>query len=174
MSCPARIDLINQIGTPGNRLNRGSATATFQELAQVFRPGMPNQSLSTSVEKWGNNLWGGKMACREAPKHLVVTIQDGLIDDDMGLGAAVIVEVAPHRRNSEGWPALMIGALVMAPDIPAGVPAVWAAGEQGSPIRAADGTAREYWELPDGECSCGHLPGYPEAEEARRCLPDHQ
>jgi hypothetical protein len=114
------------------------------------------------------------MACREAPGHLVVTIQDGLIDDDMGLGAAVIVEVAPHRRNSDGWPALMVGALVMAPDMPAGVPAVWAAGEAGSPIRPADGAAREYWDPPAGASGDGRLPGYPEAEEARRCLPDHR
>ena len=111
------------------------------------------------------------MACLEAPQHLVVTIQDGLIDDDMGLGAAVIVEVAQHRRNAEGWPALMIGALVMAPDMPSGVPAVWAAGESGDPIEPADGTAREYWEPAPGAAD-NHLPGYPEAEEARRCLPD--
>jgi hypothetical protein len=112
------------------------------------------------------------MACREAPQHLVVTIQDGLIDDDMGLGTAVIVEVAQHRRNAEGWPALMIGALVMAPDMPSGVPAVWAAGESGGQIEPADGTAREYWESATGAAD-GRLPGYPEAEEARRCLPDH-
>ena len=111
------------------------------------------------------------MACLEAPQHLVVTIQDGLIDDDMGLGAAVIVEVAQHRRNAEGWPALMIGALVMAPDMPSGVPAVWAAGESGDLIEPADGTAREYWEAAPGAAD-GRLPGYPEAEEARRCLPD--
>ena len=115
------------------------------------------------------------MACQEAPLHLVVTIQDGLIDDDMGLGAAVIVEVAPHRRNSEGWPALMVGALVMAPDMPAGVPAVWAAGEDGNPIHPVDGAAREYW-VQDATAeprTADSLPGYPEAEEARRCLPDH-
>jgi hypothetical protein len=111
------------------------------------------------------------MVCRVAPSDLVVTIQDGLIDADMGLGAAVIVEVAQHRRNAEGWPALMIGALVMAPDMPSGVPAVWAAGESGDLIEPADGTAREYWESAPGAAD-GHLPGYPEAEEARRCLPD--
>lgn len=111
------------------------------------------------------------MVCREAPRNLVVRIQDGLIDDEMGLGATVIVEVAQHRRNEEGWPALMIGALVMAPDIPSGVPAVWAAGESGEPIEPADGTAREYWESPPGSADTP-LPGYPEAEEARRCLPD--
>ena len=111
------------------------------------------------------------MVCREAPRDLVVTIQHGLIDDDMGLGAAVIVEVAQHRRNAQGWPALMIGALVIAPDIPSGVPAVWAAGESGDLIEPADGTAREYWESASGAPS-SRLPGYPEAEEARRCLPD--
>lgn len=111
------------------------------------------------------------MVCREAPRNLVVRIQDGLIDDDMGLGAAVIVEVAQHRRNTQGWPALMIGALVMAPDIPSGVPAVWAAGESGDPIEPADGAAREYWGSAPGAAD-SRLPGYPEAEEARRCLPD--
>jgi len=112
------------------------------------------------------------VACREAPAHLIVTIQDGLIDDDMGLGAAVVVEVAQHRRNDQGWPALMIGALVMAPDMPQGVPAVWAAGEPGDPIEPADGTAREYWDPPQGSGPTGRLPGYPEAGVARRCLPD--
>ncbi|MGH8873425.1 MAG: hypothetical protein ACRDWS_15805 [Acidimicrobiia bacterium] len=112
------------------------------------------------------------MACQEAPLHLVVTIQDGLIDDDMGLGAAVIVEVAEHRRDSEGWPALMVGALVVGPEMPAGVPAVWAAGEAGARIHPVDGAAREYWvgQSPTDDA----LPRYPEAEEARRCLPAHE
>jgi PAS domain-containing protein len=115
------------------------------------------------------------MACHEAPLHLIVTIQDGLIDDDMSLGTAVIVEVAEHRRNTEGWPALMVGALVMAPDMPEGVPAVWATGEDGQ-ILAVDHAAREYssWEpaaRADGQRR-DTFAGFPEAEEARRCLPD--
>jgi len=112
------------------------------------------------------------MACRDAPEHLIVTIQDGLIDDDMDLGAAVMVEVAQHRRDVRGWPALMIGALVTASDMPRGVPAVWAVGESGEPVEAADGTAWEYWDPPEGTVRSGRLRGYPEAEEARRCLPD--
>ncbi|MGH8916691.1 MAG: hypothetical protein ACRDZM_19525 [Acidimicrobiia bacterium] len=101
--------------------------------------------------------------------HLVITIQDGLIDDDMRLGAAVVVEVAPHRRNTEGWPEVMVGALVVAADMPAGVPAVWATSERGGQIVAVDAAAREYstWDREDG-------PGYPEAEEARRCLPENE
>lgn len=119
------------------------------------------------------------MACHEAPSHLVVAIQDGLVDQDMGLGTAVIVEVAHHRRNNDGWPALMVGALVVAPDMPEGVPAVWATGEHSGPILAVDAAAREYstWE-PASRDGTGAGNGktmfasYPEAEEARRCLPD--
>jgi hypothetical protein len=113
------------------------------------------------------------MACQEAPLHLVVTIQDGLIDDDMGLGAAIVVEVAPHRRNTQGWPTVMVGALVMAPDMPTGVPAVWAAGEDGDPIHPVNGAAREYWATGSESPVDVGIRGYPEAEEARRCLPDH-
>ncbi len=107
------------------------------------------------------------MPCEEAPQHLIVTIQDGLVGEDMRLGAAVIVEVAHHRRNADDWPTVMVGALVMAPDMPGGVPAVWATDETGERILAADHAAREYshW---DAETRYG----YPEAEEARRCLPD--
>lgn len=115
------------------------------------------------------------MACQEAPLHLVVTIQDGLIDDDMGVGAVVIVEVAEHRRNPDNWPTMMVGALVVAPDMPTGVPAVWAAGEDGSPICPVDGAAREFWAgFPAAPTlHADDFPRYPEAEEARRCLPDH-
>jgi hypothetical protein len=120
------------------------------------------------------------MACHEAPLHLIVTIQDGLVDDDMSLGTAVVVEVAQHRRNSEGWPSMMVGALVIAPDMPEGVPAVWATSEDGGPILAVDGAAREYstWEpAAKGDARDGAdkttFAGYPEAEEARRCLPDY-
>ena len=113
------------------------------------------------------------MACQEAPLHLVVTIQDGLIDDDMGLGAAIVVEVAQHRRNTDGWPTVMVGALVMAPDMPTGVPAVWAAGEDGDPIHPVNGAAREYWATGAESAVNAGIRGYPEAEEARRCLPDH-
>jgi hypothetical protein len=104
--------------------------------------------------------------------HLVVTIQDGLVDDDMRLGAAVIVEVAPHRRDTKGWPEVMVGALVVAPDMPAGVPAVWATSEGGGPILAVDGAAREYstW----AATAKGESRVYPEAEEARRCLPENE
>lgn len=107
------------------------------------------------------------MACEEAPLDLVVTIQDGLIDDDLRLGAAVIVEVAPHRRDSDNWPAVMVGALVVAPDMPSGVPAVWAAGHGGERITAIDHAAREYstWDRSTDV-------RLPESEEARRCLPD--
>ena len=114
------------------------------------------------------------MAHQEAPQHLVVTIQDGLIDEDMGLGAAVIVEVSPHRRNDDNWPTIMVGALVVAPGMPDGVPAVWAAGEEGSPIHPVDGAAREFWAGSPGVIiDLDELPRYPEAEEARRRLPDH-
>ncbi len=109
------------------------------------------------------------MSCQEAPMHLVITIQDGLVDDDMRLGAAVIVEVAPHRRDAEGWPEVMVGALVVAPDMPAGVPAVWATTEDGGAILAVDGAAREYSNWTKGESRV-----YPEAEEARRCLPENE
>jgi hypothetical protein len=107
------------------------------------------------------------MACEEAPLDLVVTIQDGLRDDDLRLGAAVVVEVALHRRDAENWPALVVGALVVAPDMPAGVPAVWAVDENGSRITAVDHAAREYsnWRR-------SVTMRLPEAEEARRCLPD--
>jgi hypothetical protein len=107
------------------------------------------------------------MPCEEAPHHLIVTIQDGLVDEDMRLGAAVIVEVAHHRRDVDDWPAMMVGALVVAPDMPHGVPAVWAAGANGDQVRAIDHAAREYstWD------SSSRI-GFPEAEEARRCLPD--
>jgi hypothetical protein len=133
---------------------------------------MPKRSVLLR-EGVGKHLWGGNMAYQEAPLHLVVTIQDGLIDDDMGVGAAVIVEVAEHRRNQENWPTMMVGALVVAPDMPTGVPAVWAAGEDGAPIHPVDGAAREFWagaRSPDDL----EFPRYPEAEEARRCLPDHR
>ncbi|HEY4606491.1 MAG TPA: hypothetical protein VIH55_02495, partial [Acidimicrobiia bacterium] len=83
------------------------------------------------------------MGCLEAPLHLVERIQDGLIDADMRLGAAVAVPVAPHRRNPEGWPGVMVGALVIAPDMPEGVPAVWATTDAGNAILAVDGAARE-------------------------------
>ncbi len=107
------------------------------------------------------------MACEEAPLDLGVTLQDGLVDDDLRLGAAVIVEVAPHRRDSEDWPAMMVGALVVAPDMPSGIPAVWAADQRGGRITAVDPAAREYsnWE-PSVTIRL------PEAEEARRCLPE--
>lgn len=115
------------------------------------------------------------MACHEAPLHLVVSIQDGLVDRDMSLGTAVIVEVAHHRRNAQGWPALMVAALVVAPDMPDGVPAVWATGDDG-PILAVDSAAREYstWEpaARGGALAGSTFAGFPEAEEARRCLPD--
>jgi hypothetical protein len=107
------------------------------------------------------------MPCEEAPRDLVVTIQDGLVDDDLRLGAAVIVEVAPHRRDSEDWPAVMIGALVVAPDMPSGVPAVWATDHGGSRIMAVDPAAREYSTWDRSEKA-----RMPEAEEARRCLPE--
>ena len=112
------------------------------------------------------------MACQEAPMHLVITIQDGLVDDEMRLGAAVIVEVALHRRDTEGWPEVMVGALVVAPDMPAGVPAVWATTEDGGAILAVDGAAREYstWVA----ALRGDSRAYPEAEEARRCLPENE
>jgi hypothetical protein len=104
--------------------------------------------------------------------HLVITIQDGLVDDDMRLGAAVIVEVAPHRRDAAGWPEVMVGALVVAPDMPEGVPAVWATNEDGRSILAVDGAAREYstWAV----AAKGPSRMYPEAEEARRCLPENE
>lgn len=119
------------------------------------------------------------MISHEAPLHLIVTIQDGLVDEDMSLGTAVIVEVAHHRRNTDGWPALMVGALVVAPDMPDGVPAVWATGEDGGLILAVDGAAREYstWAAAargDSRTEMGTFAGYPEAEEARRCLPDFE
>ena len=112
------------------------------------------------------------MACQEAPMHLIITIQGGLVDDDMRLGAAVTVEVAPHRRDTEGWPQMMVGALVVAPDMPAGVPAVWATSENGTSILAVDGAAREYstW----ARATRGGSRAYPEAEEARRCLPQSE
>jgi hypothetical protein len=104
--------------------------------------------------------------------HLVITIQDGLVDHDMRLGAAVIVEVAHHRRDAEGWPEMMVGALVVAPDMPEGVPAVWATSEDGTSILAVDGAAREYstW----AAAAKGESRVYPEAEEARRCLPENE
>jgi hypothetical protein len=120
------------------------------------------------------------MVCHQAPLHLIVTIEDGLIDEDMSLGTAVIVEVAEHRRNTEGWPAFMVGALVVAPDMPEGVPAVWATGAEGGQILAVNGAAREHstWE-PAAKAGSRvrsdktTFAGYPEAEEARRCLPDY-
>lgn len=117
---------------------------------------------------------GRDQAHEDAPSQIVVTIGNGLIDDDMDLCAAVIVEVAPHRRNGQNWPTMMVGALVVAPDMPSGVPAVWAAGDEGSPIRPVDGAAREFWAgSTDVVVHLDELPGYPEAEEARRRLPDH-
>jgi hypothetical protein len=115
------------------------------------------------------------MACREASPHLVKAIQVGLVGEDMSLGTAVVVDVAPHRRNPEGWPTLMVGALVVAADMPDGVPAVWAIGDETGPIVAVDAAAREYstWE-PAAKAGAkkSTFAGYPEAEEARRCLPD--
>ena len=115
------------------------------------------------------------MACHEAPLHLVGAIQVGLVDEDMSLGTAVIVEVAHHRRNTDGWPALMVGALVIAADMPDGVPAVWAIGDESGPIVAVDAAAREYSTWEPAARAGGKkatFAGYPEAEEARRCLPD--
>jgi hypothetical protein len=107
------------------------------------------------------------MPCEEAPQHLIVTIQDRLVDGDLRLGAAVVVDVAHHRRDSEDWPAVMVGALVIGPEMPVGVPAVWATDETGDRVRAIDHGAREYstWDT-------SSRIGFPEAEEARRCLPD--
>jgi hypothetical protein len=115
------------------------------------------------------------MACLEAPLHLVEAIQRGLVAEDMRIGAAVIVPVASHRRDSDGWPAMMVGALVVAPDMLAGVPAVWATNEEGSPIHAVDGAAREYstW-AGTARGARDRIGGYPEAEEARRCLPENE
>lgn len=108
---------------------------------------------------------------REPDLRLVVTIEGGLIDEDMALGPAVVVEVAPHRRNAQGWPSRMIGALVVSPEMLDGVAAVWAAGEEGEPIVPAGGAARELWR-PAVEIDLDELPRYPEAESARRSLPE--
>jgi hypothetical protein len=109
------------------------------------------------------------MPCEEAPQHLVISIQDGLVDGDMRLGPAVVVEVAPFRRTADDWPTLMVGALVVSPEMPEGIPAVWATDVAGARILAVDHGAREvsHW---DSETRYG----YPEAEEARRCLPDRE
>jgi hypothetical protein len=144
-----------------------------EKEAQVLGAVVPKIHLR-APEGVGGIYGEGNMAYEEAPLHLVVTIRDGLIDDDMGLGAAVIVEVAPHRRNPDNWPTVMVGALVVAPDMPIGVPAVWAAGEEGTPIHPVDGAAREFWAgTPDAVIDLDEFPRYPEAEEARRRLPDH-
>lgn len=103
-----------------------------------------------------------------APEHLLITIEHGLIGDDLALGPTVVVEVAPHRRNQDGWPSVMVGALVVGPDLPDGVVAVWAGGDAGEPVLPAGGAATELWQR--GEQSS--LPGYPEAETARRALPE--
>lgn len=118
------------------------------------------------------------MGCLEAPLPLVEKIQAGLIGVNVSLGPAVAVRVARWRRDRYVWPALMVAALVVAPNMPRGVPAVWATGKQGGPILAVDGAAREYSDW--GMASQGDsivwakknmLTRFPEAEAARRCLP---
>lgn len=117
------------------------------------------------------------MACLEPPDQLVRDIEAGLMGDDATLGLSAMVSVAEGRRNTNGWPEVMVAALVLTPEEPAGVPAVWACATDGGPIFAVDGAAREYstWSsAARGDSRAGEIKnmfaGYPETLAARQCV----
>lgn len=110
-----------------------------------------------------------------APRHLTAAIREGLIDSEMTLSSPVIVPVAPHRRDEEGWPSVVLSAVLVGPGIPDGVAGVWATGD-GAPVLAVDGAALEFsiWPPPGGD-RLGIEPefenwiGCPEVGLARKC-----
>jgi hypothetical protein len=109
--------------------------------------------------------------CFDVDTLLASTIADGL-DSGRSLTGAKGIEVSPSRRNTRGWPELIVAGRIE----PEGVIAAWAAARSGGPIIALNNPARglSVW----GEAAQPGSPmdqtrdrlwGYPETREVIQC-----